>query len=186
MTVGAVILAAGASRRFHGGPHKLLTDFRGRPMIQWAVEAATEAGLDEVLVVTGSTNLRSVLPPHVTVVNNGQWPDGLATSLYAAIKAAAEGGHEAIVVGLGDQPLVPASAWRAVADCTDKPIVAATYGGKRRNPVRLHRSVWHMVPRAGDDGARALYRELPDLVCEVACEGEPADVDTVEDLARWS
>jgi len=186
MTVAAVVLAAGASTRFHGGPHKLSAPFRGKPLVCWAIDAATAAGLDEVFVVVGSNNLRDVLPDHVTVVRNGLWPDGLATSLYAAIGAAAEARHQAIVVGLGDQPLVPATAWRAVADATDKPIMVATYNGKRRNPVRLQRSVWHMVPRAGEDGARALYRELPHLVGEVACDGEPADIDTVEDLTRWS
>jgi CTP:molybdopterin cytidylyltransferase MocA len=26
----------------------------------------------------------------------------------------------------------------------------------------------------------------PDLVIEIACDGEALDIDTVEDLARWS
>jgi uncharacterized protein with von Willebrand factor type A (vWA) domain len=38
----------------------------------------------------------------------------------------------AVVVGLGDQPFVPASAWRAVADAPS-PLAVAAYGEERRN-----------------------------------------------------
>lgn len=169
------MLAAGGGSRFEGEGHKLLAPFRGKPLWRWAVEAAQSAGFDEVFVVTGAVALDDV------GVHNDRWREGMATSLQAGIAAADAAGHDAVVVGLADQPLVPASAWKAVA-VVDAPIAVATYGGRRRNPVRLSRQVWPLLPTSGDEGARALMRERPDLVVEVACEGEPVDVDTLEDL----
>ena len=182
MTVAAVVPAAGAGTRFIGAEHKLTALFRGKPLLRWALDAALAAGLDEVIVVTGATAIED---ERVTVAHNERWQEGLATSLQAGIAAAAAVGHDAVVVGLGDQPLVPASAWRAVA-AVDAPIVTATFSGRRSPPVRLARSVWPLLPTTGDEGARALFRQRPDLVVEVACDGEPADVDTLEDLQRWS
>jgi molybdenum cofactor cytidylyltransferase len=89
-----------------------------------------------------------------------------------------------VVVGLGDQPGVTATAWRRLAD-TDAPIAVATYHGVRRNPVRIHAELWDQLPHDGDEGARTLIRVRSDLVTEVACEGNADDIDTADDVARW-
>lgn len=182
MTTAAVLLAAGGGSRFSGPTHKLLALLDGRPVVCHALDAVLACPFDEVIVVEGAVPLQAVLPPGaVTLLRNPAWADGQAGSLQVALRHAAAAGHDAVVVGLGDQPRIPAATWRAVADGSG-PIVVATYGGRRRNPVRLAASVWPLLPAAGDEGARGVMRAHPELVTELDCDGDPADVDTVADL----
>ena len=181
----AVVLAAGSGSRFHGAEPKLLAPFRGRPLVCWAVEAALAAGFPETIVVTGAVTLDSVLPPGVTLVDNPAWSDGQATSLQAAVATAGDHGHDVVVVGLGDQPLLTPEAWHRVGQATTL-IAVAVYGGRRGHPVRLAREIWPLLPATGDAGARHLLAGRPELVGEVPCPGQPVDVDTVEDISTWS
>jgi molybdenum cofactor cytidylyltransferase len=162
---GAVVLCAGGGTRFHapGAGHKLLAPFRGRPLVSWALESAVAAELGPVVAVSGAVALGGAVPAGVVVVHNPEWAQGLATSLQRALALGAELGLDAVVVGLGDQPLVPSSAWRAVAG-SPAPVAVATYGDRRGNPVKLARGVWADLPATGDEGGRALMRLRPELV----------------------
>ena len=181
-----MVLAAGAGSRFAPEPgHKLLAPYRGRPLAWWAINAAVEADLGRTWVVTGAADLGDLIPDGVEVLPNPHWPDGQATSLHVAVAAARAAGLEAVVVGLADQPLIEPGDWRAVAACP-APIAVATYGGRRRNPVKLGAAVWDLLPQSGDEGARSVFRERPDLVQEVPCHGDPTDIDTREDLTSWN
>ncbi|MGH9101529.1 MAG: nucleotidyltransferase family protein [Acidimicrobiales bacterium] len=178
-TVAAVVLAAGGSSRFGPGA-KLLAPWRGRPLLLAALDAAIGAGLDETVVVGGAVDLSGVVPGSVTLLRNEAWSSGQASSLRAGLDWCARRGHAAAVVGLGDAPLVPASAWRAVAGSAAD-LAVATFGGRRHPPVRIGRARFGEVPASGDEGARRLLAGAPGVV-EVPCEGAPLDVDTVEDL----
>jgi len=191
MTTAAIVLAAGGGSRFRasgGDVPKLLAAYLGRTVVEWSIEAAASAQLDATYVVRGATDLP--LPPlvadKVRFVRNNRWREGIATSLQAGVTQARRDGHAAVVVGLGDQPLVQSDAWRLVSRATTSPVAVATYRGERGNPVRLSSMVWSLLPRGGDEGARVVMRRRPDLVVEVPCPGRAADIDTVDDLREWS
>lgn len=192
VSVAAVILAAGAGTRFNRNEHgsdpgsKLLARTRGKPLVLWAIAPALEAELDELIVVSGAIDLRAVVPDGVTLLHNDDWARGQATSLRVALDWCARQGHLSAVVGAGDAPNLTAEAWRAVAAARGGPIVYATYHGRRGLPVRVDAEIWPILPISGDDGVASLAARRPELVTELACEGTPVDIDTREDLRRWS
>ena len=98
------------------------------------------------------------------------WQEGMAASLRAGIEAV--GDAAAVVVVLGDQPLLsPAAVARVVeARGGDSDAVRATYGGVPGHPVLLERALFPGVRQlTGDEGARSLLAGA--RVREVACDG---------------
>ena len=185
MTIAAIVLAAGAGTRFAGDTHKLRAPFRGLTVVQHALGAALEASLDATYIVTGAVELRDLIPDGVILVENHSWELGQATSLRAGVYIAENDGHDAVVIGLGDQPLVGSESWRAVAEA-DGDLVTAVYRGRRSPPVKLGAAIWPLLPSSGDAGARMLMQMRPEQVREVSCAGESVDFDTVQDLEAWS
>jgi CTP:molybdopterin cytidylyltransferase MocA len=181
-----VLLAAGAGTRFRGPEHKLLTGLFGAPIVASAFSAMHRA-LPDVVVITGAVDLSGISEITPTL-HNPDWKSGQRSSVIAAIKYAQENNYTAIVIGLCDQPFITPEAWTAVSS-SHSPIAVATYDGYRGNPVRLDHSVWDMFLELNSDpdsGARDLIHMHPELVEEVACKGNSADIDTAEDLDSWT
>lgn len=183
--IAAVILAAGQSSRM--GQHKLLLPVLGKPLLLHAVDHATAAGFDEVLVVVGyrAAALREMLSGYpVRVIENPAYAQGQSTSLRAGVAALAPQ-TEAAMILLADQPLVNTAilqrliqAWRD----SGRPIVAPFYGGQRGNPVLFARALFpELLSVTGDQGGREiLQRHAQDI--------EPvqiADATTALDLDTW-
>ncbi len=194
--VTAVLLAAGAGSRFTGPGHKLLAELPSnttRPaerVVDRALAAVAGAEVDDIIVVTGLLDAGQLgldASQPFTTLHNPRWADGQMTSVQVGLTAASASGADAVVVGLADQPGITSQAWNDVAGRVgaDAPIAVATYDGTRGNPVAMHRTMWHLLPRSGDAGARSLMRIRGDLVVEVSCQGQPQDIDTVEDLQQW-
>lgn len=183
--VAAVVLAAGASRRFGGA--KQLAMYEGRTLLEHVLGRALEAGLQPVVAVVpvwltrpaslgDAATLRWVRNPH---------PErGMSHSLklgFAALPAEVE----AAIILLGDQPTLPVERIRAVLGARgERPLIAAHVAGRPAPPVLVERSHFGLVDQAaGDAGLRDLLAAHPEWVTAVAAEAPVPDVDTPDDLA---
>ena len=199
----AVVLAAGGSTRM--GRPKQLAELDGRPLLAHVLAAVDAAPVDR-----GPGGLRSRPPVDRVVVALGGaadavlervdlgraeplvvegWAAGMGHVLASTLAQAGDD-WEAVVVLLGDQPLVPGGAvarvveaWRSGAG----PVVTATYGGRPGHPKLFDRRLLPDLLRlTGDTGARDLLATHPDRVhrVEVGDLGSDADVDVEADLVR--
>jgi molybdenum cofactor cytidylyltransferase len=184
--IAGVVLAAGSSTRL-GRPKQLL-ELDGRPLLQHVIDAAAEAGLDEIVVVIGHEADRVAdalqLPPTGRCVVNDDYAQGQSTSLRSGLDATGPGCTAAVIL-LGDQPRVTSvmirkmlAAWRR----GDRPVARAFYSDKPGHPVVIGRDVWKEVTAVrGDAGARGVLDADPERVARVDMgSSPPIDVDTWE------
>jgi molybdenum cofactor cytidylyltransferase len=188
--ISAVILAAGRATRM--GRTKQLLAVDDRPMLQHVIDAASAAGVDEIVVVLGhdAEPIQAALdlPPNTRVVVNPGFAGGQASSLRAGLAAVSPHGEAAVIV-LGDQPGVEPDAIRAVVQAfrrTGARVVRTRYRDQPGHPVLLSRETWpELESLEGDVGAREIIERHPDWVVDVERPGPaPDDVDTPADYDR--
>jgi molybdenum cofactor cytidylyltransferase len=186
--ISAIVLAAGEGTRFGGT--KQVAELRGKPLAQYAIDAATQAGVDEIVVVLGHDADRvraSLRLGSARSVANPAYASGIASSLAAGL-AHADAASEAAIVLLADQPGITAQHLRELLDAyaaRRSPIVRLAFRSGP-GPALVARELWGDLRRLeGDIGARALMERRPELVENVDVGGDaPVDVDHPEDLDR--
>jgi len=189
--IAAVILAAGQSRRM-GRVNKLLAEVDGKPMVHWAVTAATASAAKPVIVVLGheADRVRNALAGFdVTFVENPDFAQGISSSVRRGITALPDT-IDGVLVCLGDMPRVTAGEIdrliAAFSPVEGREICIPTWQGKRGNPTLIGRRFFPEIQEiTGDVGARHLIGAYPDLCCEVEMSGNAVlvDVDTQQALA---
>jgi molybdenum cofactor cytidylyltransferase len=190
----AIVLAAGAGRRFGGG--KLTTPWRGGRLIDGALAAAFAAPVREVVVVTGADAAvgpatrawadRAGVENRLRLVAAPDHAEGMGASLRAGMAALSED-CAGVFVFLGDMPNIPlALASRLIKALGEGARAAAPrYRGRRGHPVLFASSLFPALTAAkGDEGARAALLGLEASLALIDTEdfGVLLDVDSPEDL----
>jgi molybdenum cofactor cytidylyltransferase len=188
--IAGLLLAAGVARRFGGS--KLTTSLRGEPLVRHSARSLAEAKcIDAVWVVLGNdaTSVRHALAGlDVRFVEHDRYLDGLGTSIAAGVEMLPED-CDAVVIALGDQPLVPSSAFDALVSewkRTFAHVVATRYRGVVANPVLFARATFpELCTLSGDSGARSVVMANPARVRWLDVDAPvPIDIDTPDDLSR--
>ena len=201
MTIGGVLLAAGAGSRM-GIPKALVVGADGQPWLARGVRVLAEAGCAPTVVVLGARadEAEHLLPAGVpvTVGIADDWQSGLSASLRRGLEVAATFDDvDAVVVTLVDLPDLGADAVRRVAAVprdtpagntppgdTRSALRQAHYSGRPGHPVLIGRDHWLPLLRSltGDSGARKYLAAHGAEAVDCSDLGTGRDVDSPGEL----
>jgi molybdenum cofactor cytidylyltransferase len=204
-TIGAVVLAAGQSRRIGANVVKAMLPFAGVPLLRRVVEAiqcVPEVRL--TCVVTGHERAQILYALQNLDVLHVQNPDYATGEMLSSIKTGlgcVRGRANAVLLSLGDQPAVRPDTIRTIirswldADRSIRPlIVLPSYQGKHGHPILLDsRGIDEILALSGPDATLKTYTAAHAQQTIDVPVDDPAileDIDTPADyeraLKRWS
>jgi molybdenum cofactor cytidylyltransferase len=188
--IGAVILAAGESRRM--GEAKLLLPFRGRTILECVIEAVLRSSVDRTVVVLGAyeDRLRPVLAGYpVEIAVNPEYHAGMLSSVRRGLRSLPAEIRAALIFP-GDQPGIAVGTIESVLTAyrtTGKGIVLPVRSGRGGHPLLLDMKYRTAVEGLDSGlGLRSLLALYPSDVERVGVEDSGAllDIDTPEDYRR--
>jgi CTP:molybdopterin cytidylyltransferase MocA len=182
--VACAVLGAGASQRL--GYPKQLALHRGVPLVRWAALCATRSVASETALVVGAHGRAvsaAVADLPLTVLDNPEWNEGLASSIRTAVKWAEQRDCAGLLLVLCDQPRLSTPHLSHLVRLFDQGgiAVASRYAGKNAVPAVFARMDFkELSALRGDAGAGKLLNSGA-LVVDVAWPDGAFDVDTPEE-----
>lgn len=187
LKLGCVLMAAGNATRF--GENKLLAEFMGRPLIEYALRAIPKDAFKRVAVVSQYGPVLDLAGKYGFISVENQDPAaGVSHTIRLGLDALQE--MDAAMFMVADQPCLRPETVQAQIDFfRTKPncIVAMGYGKRRGNPV-IFPSYFFPQLRAlsGDRGGSHVMSANPDalLLYQVEEDLQLRDVDRKQELEQ--
>jgi len=194
MSIGAVLLAAGAGTRMGGRP-KALLELGGVPLVLRQLIALSGAGVDELVIVLGH-HAERIMPVierfPVTLVHNPRPQDGQVSSQRLGL-AALNPKVDAVLVALADQPLIDEEDITTLIGAFKKrpegtAVLVPHVAGQPGNPVIFSAAVREAILTGEVNVGCRQWREAhPAAVTSFDTDNRRfvLDVDTLEDIERF-
>lgn len=182
MTLGAVVPAAGLSRRM--GREKVLLPFGRSTMLETVLSKLRAAGVERVVVVVRpdlSEAAARARDAGADVVSNLHPEGEMIESIRLGI-AALPADLDAFYVWPADHPAVLASTLERLADrVTRGKALLPVFGGRRGHPALVGADLREPIGRISvRDGLRRLWRDRADAVEELPVD-DPGVVENLDD-----
>ncbi|AIC29786.1 glycosyltransferase family 2 protein (plasmid) [Rhizobium etli bv. mimosae str. IE4771] len=188
ISVGAILLAAGQARRMgENGPHKLLAEFDGVPLVRRSAIVLLASNATPVVAVTGHRHgdvKQALAGLDIVTVFNRSYVTGMGSSVACGVSHPQIAACDGVLVMLADMPGITTEHINRVVHAFHQSggeaIVRASFGEKPGHPVVFPQVLYSRLIRlAGDVGARQLIADskLPVVMLDIG----PAallDVDT--------
>ncbi|MGS2761125.1 nucleotidyltransferase family protein [Sinomicrobium sp. M5D2P9] len=188
-----IILAAGSSSRL--GQPKQLLEYKGKTLLQHAVDEALGTGTEHIVVILGASAgiIKSGIKGNkVIFLENPEYEKGMASGIslgteYLVKKTGNK--TDAILIMLCDQPFVNSGLLTALLkkrEETGAAVVASWYKDNKGVPAVFHRSIFpELKDLTGEQGAKGIIRKYENRTETVEFPLGHIDIDTMEDYHRW-
>ena len=190
-SIAAIILAAGSGSRM--GLTKQLLKIDGRSLVNRTAQAAIDAGLRPIIVITGADGdnvAGELVNLSLTIAHNQNWKNGIGSSIRHGISTllATNPQVDAATILLCDQPRLTQDVVHTLIgafSASDKPIAACEYGNSVGPPCCFDRELFAELSHIPDtDGAKKVLLRDPARLVKVSWPDGAEDVDTLEDWRR--
>ncbi|WP_422103954.1 nucleotidyltransferase family protein [Winogradskyella sp.] len=183
--IAALILAAGSSSRM--GVLKQLLPLQKTTLLEYVIKNVKLTDVDKVYCVIGAKaeSIAPYLKKHqIEVIVNPNYQNGLSSSIKCGIERINREHIDAILITLGDQPLIPPAYFNeliATYKAQQRKIVATDYIGNFGVPIVIPKRYFSdLTELKGDQGAKEFLNSQGDNIIGLKTE-TLFDVDTQED-----
>ena len=186
---GIIILAAGSSSRL-GKPKQNLV-FKGKTLLQRAIETAIASVCEPVIVVLGANAdvIESAIKNYdINIIHNPDWAEGMSSSIRAGISALLkiEPNIQSVILMLCDQPFTNTYLLNHLIMANEESgIAVCTYNNTIGPPVLFDAVYFNeLLLLKGAEGAKKVIHKYPDKVVEIVFPHGSIDIDTMEDFEK--